>query len=330
MRPLSKELAMSKRILIALLVLSGIGWYLTGPRAGDSAGGTYATGASERPLAGTVVAGQAPISLAIVRTSSRPVPEALVLSGGSFSRQVDVAFSGFVVRRGEQAFAFDLGLGSAIDAQYHADMPYWARPAFNYAKPVDTLKAQLSRHGGPAITEVILSHTHWDHASGLEDFPRALVWIAGEELDLMRHGARGAGGPWPSQVDRAGIRWQELRLDGGPFLGFSRSLDLFGDGSVVVVPLPGHSPGSIGLFVKVGSGRRFLLAGDAVWNAAAVSEGREKFWGARMIVDGDRAGTAQTVDQLRRLAREHPEIVIVPAHDGDAQAKLGFYPRWIE
>ena len=161
--------------------------------------------------------------------------------------------SGFVIRHGEHLLAFDLGLGSQIDRQYGAEMPMWARPTFSYARPVDPLAAQFARAGQPLPEEVLLSHSHWDHGSGLEDIPKARVWVSGPELDLIRASHGGAGQPWMSQVGRPDIRWETLTFPDGPWMGFDRSLDVFGDKSVVVVPMPGHTPGSVGLFVTVDS-----------------------------------------------------------------------------
>ncbi len=52
-------------------------------------------------------------------------------------------------------------------------------------------------------------------------------------------------------------------------MGFDESLDLFGDGRLVLVPLPGHTPGSVGLFVTLDSGRRLFFSGDTSWRLEA-------------------------------------------------------------
>jgi glyoxylase-like metal-dependent hydrolase (beta-lactamase superfamily II) len=51
----------------------------------------------------------------------------------------------------------------------------------------------------------------------------------------------------------------------GPFGPFPDSLDLLGDGSLVLVPLPGHTPGHMGMVVTVDD-ERWLLAGDAAFS----------------------------------------------------------------
>ena len=322
---------MKRRYLVALGLAAAAVAVGMMPYSRVTSTSSFASGTALRPFAGAPASGQpAPVSLAIVRTSAKPVREAMIVSGGSWSRDVTVSMSGFVIHHGDKVLAFDLGLGSGIDAQFDAEMPMWARPTFGYARPVDPLAAQFVRAGQPLPEEVVLSHSHWDHGSGLEDIPKARVWVSGPELDLIRASHGGAGQPWMSQVGRPDIRWETLTFPDGPWMGFDRSLDVFGDKSVVVVPMPGHTPGSVGLFVTVSSGRRFLLVGDALWNAGELREGQGKSSAASMIVDGDRAQTAAMVRQLVRLARDNPGLTIVPAHDGDLQARLGLFPRWID
>ncbi len=53
-------------------------------------------------------------------------------------------------------------------------------------------------------------------------------------------------GGWISSTARecTNARWEEYGFEGGPYLGFPKSHDVYGDGSIVVVPQPGHTPGS--------------------------------------------------------------------------------------
>ena len=55
-------------------------------------------------------------------------------------------------------------------------------------------------------------------------------------------------------IDESQLR--EYGFDGGPYLGFDRSHDLYGDGSLVIVPAPCHTSGSIVVFVTLPGGRQ--------------------------------------------------------------------------
>jgi glyoxylase-like metal-dependent hydrolase (beta-lactamase superfamily II) len=140
---------------------------------------------------------------------------------------------------------------------------------------------------------------------------------------------RGTGGAWPSQVADPAIHWMPLRLQPVAYKGYSQSLDLFNDGSVVLVAMPGHTAGSIGMFVTVDSGTCYFFIGDVAWKTGAVRVAAPKFWAASMIVDRDRAQTQASVEQVRDVAQTYPALVVVPAHDGAVQDALGYFPHWV-
>ena len=272
---------------------------------------------------------QPQVGFSLVLTASLAVREGMLFADGSLSKQSTTVFSAVLVKHGVDYFLFDSGLGSKIDTQYQRDMPLWQRPFFSYEHPVRPVRTQLERAGLPLIRRIILSHSHWDHASGIADFPEAQVWADPAEVRLARHPTTGVGGTWPSQVGTAGTSWHPIVWQPMPFGGFLSSLDLYGDGKVVLVPLFGHTPGSIGMFVTTDSGHRYFFCGDAVWSAAAINSASPKIWPARQLVDHDAKLTQSTIDQLRSLSVRQPELVVVPAHDAAVQGGLGYFPQWI-
>jgi glyoxylase-like metal-dependent hydrolase (beta-lactamase superfamily II) len=287
---------------------------------------TAAAGTTAAPAASDA----ATVRLAVVRVASLPVREGMLFSGGRFGEMATTNFSAFVIEHGSRRLLLDTGLGAGLTQQYAADMPNWGRPFFRAPEQVDPVRRQLDAAGIGEVSRVVLTHAHWDHASGLEDFPGAEVWAAEAELATVRAARSGIGTAWPSQVGSPGLRWRAFTFAGPPFEGFERSEDLFGDGRVVVVPMAGHTPGSVGLFVTVSSGRRFFFVGDVVWTTLALAEARPKFWPARQLVDADVEATQRTIMLIRAAQRRDPELVVVPAHDALVQDRLGYFPRWIE
>jgi glyoxylase-like metal-dependent hydrolase (beta-lactamase superfamily II) len=277
----------------------------------------------------SALADTASTEFAIIKTGKSSSLKGLMVSGGGFTDKTEVNFSAILVKHGQDSFLFDSGLGSKVAEQYQKDMPWWARAFFKYENPVLPARAQLDKAGIPPVPRIILSHAHWDHASGLADFPEAVVWAAPEELHVIEHAAPGLGGAWPSQVSLPELHWQALDFKPQPYKIFDRSIDLFGDGKVVLVPLFGHTPGSVGMFVTVDSGKRFFFCGDAVWRAEALKDGSPKFWLASVIADKDRQGTQHTIEQMRELMKQDPGLLVVPAHDDSVQSKLGYFPSWI-
>ena len=268
----------------------------------------------------------------IVKTSQSTTREGMVFAGGNLGKKVTINYGAVLVRHRGDAFLFDSGLGLTIDAQYGADMPGWKRPLLWYG-PVDAARTQLERAGIATPQRIILSHGHWDHASGLVDFPGAEVWTTPAERAFLRHGHDCGwlkrGGVMPSQVEPTTIRWHEFEPNGPAYGGFERSYDLYGDGAIVFAAMEGHTPGSIGMFVTVESGRRFLFCGDTVWSASAIPNARPKMLLARALADDDPAQTLRQICRLRDLAGSDSQLTIVPAHDGALQDRLGYFPSFI-
>jgi len=270
------------------------------------------------------------IGFAIIKTSRVAVMESLLLPGGSFSKQIDSNFSAFLIKHRDEYLLFDTGMGRQIDQQYRADMPLWWRPFFKYEAPVLPAREQLDRAGIPPLRRVILSHSHWDHAGGILDFPEAKIGVAAAEMDVIRHPMRGPGGSWASQIGRASIQWDLLKFQPQPYRGYAQSLDLFGDGTVVLVPMPGHTPGSIGMFLTVDSGQVYFFIGDVAWTVEAVKAGAPKFWAAAALVDCHALQTQSSLEHLRDLMLKDPALVLLPAHDSVTQDRLGYFPQWIK
>jgi len=308
--------------------------------AGNTAvGAAPAAAASATPTTLTVPAAPAAVAsaasaptvrLAVVRVASLPVREGMLYSGGRFGEMATTNFSAFLIEHGGQRLLLDTGLGARIAQQYAADMPHWGRPFFRAPEVVVPVRRQLDAAGVGTVQRIVLTHAHWDHASVVEDFPGADIWAAEAELATVRAARSGIGSAWPSQVGSPALRWRALALSGPAFEGFERSEDLFGDGRVVAVPMAGHTPGSLGLFVTVSSGRRFFFVGDVVWTTLALAERRPKFWAARQLVDADIERTQHTIGLIRAAQQRDPALVVVPAHDALVQDRLGYFPRWVE
>jgi glyoxylase-like metal-dependent hydrolase (beta-lactamase superfamily II) len=187
---------------------------------------------------------------------------------------------------------------------------------------------QLLRRVGedPAkLRWVILSHAHLDHAGGLMDLPALPVLLTREELQFANdHDAQEKGFVIAAHTKKfPSPDAPTLKFDPNPYETFDESADLYKDGSVVVVPLRGHTPGSVGIFVNLSPTKRFFYVGDAVDD----ERGMEERVGKSAILrdsDSDEALANQVVGRLSELHEKVPGLAILPAHGRSAYKK--FFP----
>lgn len=265
------------------------------------------------------------LRFSLVKTAETETRDAFTIAGGSWTEKAIANHVAVLIEHHAATLLFDTSLGRQVDQQFEGEMPWYDKPLLRYGK-VLPVRDQLDRDG-IKVDRVILSHAHWDHASGLADYPQLPVMAPYEEIEFSQIAAPPA--VLPSQF-KHGVNWMPFEFLPEAFEGFEQSLDLFGDGSLVLVPLDGHTPGSVGLFLTLEDGRRFFFTGDASWRLEGFSGPREKFWISRKMVDNDRERTWQQLEKVHRLMRLEPQLTVIPAHDEGVQRKLGYYPHWIE
>ena len=172
---------------------------------------------------------------------------------------------------------------------------------------------------------VVLSHAHLDHAGGLMDLPRVPVLLTREELQYANDpAAQATGFVIPAHTQRfPSVDAPTLKFDPKPYEIFDESTDLYADGSVVVVPLRGHTPGSVGVFVNLDPHHRLFYVGDAVDDERGYQDRVDK---PLMLRDSDNDPTRanQIVAKLNQLHQMAPDLAIIPAHGRSAYLK--FFP----
>ena len=237
--------------------------------------------------------------------------------GGSFFEPRDFAMTAALVRHPGGDLLIDTGFGRTVDAQVEL-MPFFFRLTTRYARFLSAAeRLAAAGYDRTRLRAVLLTHAHWDHASGLPDLAGTPVWVTPEERRFI------AEGGWITAVAReTGARFEEYAFESGSYLGFPQSHDVYGDGAVVVVPAPGHTPGSVIVFVALPSGKRYAFVGDLVWQREGISEREEKPWLQRTLADRDPAGVRDHILHMAAIAARFPEITIVPAHDTRAFADL--------
>lgn len=228
--------------------------------------------------------------------------------GGSFGEERVFGMGAILVRHPKGTILFDTGLGKNVDEHFKTT-PWLMQQTTRYEKE-PTVAEQLSEARIP-LNGILLTHTHWDHVSGLEDLKGVPTFVPEAELDFIHEG--GDATALARQMDVT--IYQTYDFPDGPYLGFDKSFDLYSDGSVVLVPAPGHTPGSIFAFIATTDGKRYLLIGDTAWQSEGFEHPAEKPWLARRLVDDDPAKVRDLLVRVNQLQKQIPGLIIVPAHD---------------
>lgn len=252
-------------------------------------------------------------------------------TGKTFSSfSIGMTAGSILVRHPAGDLLIDAG-NSGHFAQDVSVYPFWLRLKLQslagQLNPEIPLPEMLRRaREDPAkLRWAILSHVHLDHAGGLMDLPRLPVLMTREEILFANDPAAQAKGyvlaAYTRVLPNPGA--PTLQFDAKPYETFNESADLYHDGSVVVVPLRGHTPGSVGIFVNLSPARRFFYVGDSVDDERGFEDRVAKTLLLRDS-DNDPVFANQIVSKLSQLHEAVPVLAIIPAHGRSAYKR--FFP----
>ncbi|HMG32747.1 MAG TPA: MBL fold metallo-hydrolase [Blastocatellia bacterium] len=264
------------------------------------------------------------VSISLIECGKMYSKASFVYRGGSWSEQYQSGMAAVIVRHPLGSFLFDAGFGTNV-RQHAASMPWLMQKLANY-DPETPVAEQLrnAATSAPQLSRAFISHSHWDHVSGLEDFPDLEVWLTREEADYVE---RLPSRELIKQLQPR-LKLHPFELSGPPYENFDRSLDLYGDGSVVFVPLEGHTPGSMGMFVNLRSGKRYLFTGDLTWALEGIEIPAERPWMSRRLVDVDEEQVRRSIVRVHNLILKYPDLIVVPAHDRRVHDRVTRFPDW--
>lgn len=202
---------------------------------------------------------------------------------------------------------------------------FYRRAAPFFTTPDEAAVTVLSRRFGitpQQIRNVILSHFHPDHLSGLGDFPEARIIASPDGYGEAPHlkGFRALlRGVLPDLLPadftvRAELLPLTFADEPLPHLGPTH--DLFGDGLLRLVRLPGHASGQIGLLAETERGLVFFVA-DAAYTRRSIRENRPPHPVTNLFTEG-RNTVSETLDRLHRFATERPDVCLLPTHCPEA------------
>ena len=188
----------------------------------------------------------------------------------------------------KKIFRFHIGLEDALDKQLDA---------------INLASADISK--------VIVSHLHFDHIGGIAHVPQAELLVSQEEWQRLY-------APHPERdwilrehIELPGANWQPVEFEptSDPLLTpFGVCYDCMGDGSMILLPTPGHTPGSMSMLVRSYGLPPFMFVGDLTYEL-------EPLRNNQVPGIGDAEQLKASFAKVCKLREALPDLILLPSHD---------------
>jgi N-acyl homoserine lactone hydrolase len=236
---------------------------------------------------------------------------------GGPNELVTIPTPAFLIEHPKGLVLFDTGMAPLAATDPEGVYGHLAAMLNMTFTPEQTVDAQLTALGYKCedVRYVVASHLHFDHTGGLYLFPNAEFFVGPGELRYAF---------WPDTPTKSYFRYEDIQ----PARDFKwREIpgidhDVFGDGSLVILFTPGHTPGELSLLVRT-PGRNFVLTGDTVHIRSALETV------SPMYVDTHPAESIRSIQRLQ-LIRDSADATIWINHDADDWAEFKHAPFCFE
>ena len=241
---------------------------------------------------------------------------AMGFRGGESSVYPIIAF--LVEHPGAGPILIDTGLhpSVAVDPKHSVGRLLGTTAARSWKmEPSQAIPDQLRERGiePSEVKLVVMTHLHFDHASGMVQFPDATFVFSKQEWEKANEPRNWQNGYVTSHFDHA-FDYRLIDFDDpdvGSFAGFGRSFDLLGDESIRVAFTPGHTLGHMSLILR-GAEREVLVIGDAAYTRHALETGHKPY------LMQDEHLFARSLREVQRYVEQTPSAIAVPGHDMEA------------
>jgi len=231
-------------------------------------------------------------------------------SGEYQGRTQDIVVSCYLIKHGNEWLLWDAGLARPF-------LKGVSEGGFDM-KLDQTIVDQIHTLGlsPDDIGYVVISHAHFDHTGQSNDFPNAQLIMQKKDYDELSDPNAG------KRFIDASLLSAHVKDGPGAHLRLvDGDQDLFGDGLIKTIALPGHTPGEMALELKLKKAGNVILSGDQ-WHFA---ENREKKQVPKFNFDHDQ--TIASGEKLERVIKETHATLIIghePADTKKTPALPGF------
>jgi glyoxylase-like metal-dependent hydrolase (beta-lactamase superfamily II) len=208
----------------------------------------------------------------------------------------------YLIRHGENYLLWDTGLPGELVGKSTTSGAFTTSVKTKIVDQLRQIGVSPER-----VNFVGISHNHFDHIGQANDFPKATLLIGEEDYEASKKGDIAARFvPWL----KGGAKVEPIKRDH----------DVFGDGSVTILDMPGHTPGHQALLVKLPRTGNVLLTGDLYhFTENYRSGGMPSF-------NTDRSDTLGSMDRFGAIAKNLKAKVIIQHEPADV-AKLPRFPQ---
>lgn len=218
-------------------------------------------------------------------------------------RKVQLTGSCYLIKHGNDYMIWDTGYPTAASGLTQGSAPTVKTPLVDQLAQLNLKPEQIKFVG--------VSHYHGDHIGQTGSFPSATLLIGKGDWDALNASQGGMANPAPVKHWISG---------GGKVEPVARDKDVFGDGSVIMLDMPGHTPGHHSLLVKLKGMGNVLLTGDlAHFHENYESNGVPSF-------NTHRGDTLASFDRFKSIAKNLKATVIIQ-HDARDIGKLPTFPQ---
>jgi len=222
--------------------------------------------------------------------------------------KADFSDTCFLIQHPKGTFMWDTGLPDALIKGSITNGPFQLSKSVTIEEQLAKIKMKITD-----ITYVSVSHTHFDHTGGLDNFSNS-TWILNKmELHFAKTNPLGNADDLSTKKHWSAVKKKIINTD----------YDVFNDGTVKIIKTPGHTPGHQSLVLQLPKSGTVILSGD-------VYHQRSSFEPLRIpVFNTNRADTIASSERIKGILKNTNGRLIIQ-HDATDYAGLPKFPLYLE